>query len=101
MLKTRPYLDNGFLELDNNTAERPLNPDAIRQIVKHHLTRAGYDKTFASPHGLRSGFLTEAALRGTPIQAAMRLSLHKSLAQAQKYYDDIDIKDNPAANLLG
>jgi len=81
--------------------QRPLNPDAIRQIVKHHLTRAGYDKTFASPHGLRSGFLTEAALRGTPIQAAMRLSLHKSLAQAQKYYDDIDIKDNPAANLLG
>lgn len=80
--------------------QRPLNPDAIRTIVKHHLTRAGYDKTFASPHGLRSGFLTEAALRGTPIQAAMRLSLHKSLAQAQKYYDDIDIKDNPATDLL-
>lgn len=80
--------------------QRPLNPDAIRTIVKHHLTRAGYDKTFASPHGLRSGFLTEAALRGTPIQAAMRLSLHKSLAQAQKYYDDIEIKDNPATDLL-
>jgi transposase len=27
--KTRPYLDNGFLELDNNTAERAMKPVAI------------------------------------------------------------------------
>ena len=27
--KTRPYLDNGFLELDNNTAERAMKPIAI------------------------------------------------------------------------
>lgn len=26
---TRPYLDNGFLELDNNTAERAMKPVAI------------------------------------------------------------------------
>lgn len=81
--------------------KRALNPDAIRLIVKRRLILAGYDKTFASPHGLRSGFLTEAALRGTPIQAAMRLSLHKSVAQAQKYYDDVDLQDNPATDLLG
>jgi transposase len=29
MLKTRPYLDNGFLELDNNTCERAVKPVAI------------------------------------------------------------------------
>ena len=29
MPKTRPYLDNGFLELDNNTAERAMKPVAI------------------------------------------------------------------------
>jgi transposase len=29
MLKTRPYLDNGFLELDNNTVERAVKPVAI------------------------------------------------------------------------
>ncbi|MCP5085450.1 MAG: tyrosine-type recombinase/integrase [Rhodobacteraceae bacterium] len=81
--------------------ERGLSPDAIRQIVKRRLKLAGYDENFASPHGLRSGFLTQAALDGAPIQAAMRLSLHRSLAQAQKYYDDVDIKDNPAADLLG
>lgn len=27
--RTRPYLDNGFLELDNNTAERAMKPVAI------------------------------------------------------------------------
>ena len=27
--KTRPYLDNGFLELDNNSAERAMKPVAL------------------------------------------------------------------------
>ncbi len=85
----------------NTVLNRPLHPDAIRQILKRLLIKAGYDETFASPHGLRSGFLTEAALQGTPIQAAMRLSLHRSVAQAQKYYDDVELKDNPATGLIG
>lgn len=29
MLKTRAYLDNGFLELDNNSAERAMKPVAL------------------------------------------------------------------------
>ncbi len=81
--------------------KRRLSPDAIAQIVKHRLKLAGLPEGFASPHGLRSGFLTQAALDGAPIQAAMRLSLHRSMAQAQKYYDDVDIAENPAADLLG
>jgi len=80
---------------------RRLSPDGIRGIVKHRLKLAGYDEDFASPHGLRSGILTKAALQGAPIQAAMRLSLHRSMAQAQKYYDDVEIEDNPATDLLG
>ncbi len=81
--------------------KRQLSPDAIYQIVKHRLQLAGLPEDFASPHGLRSGFLTQAALDGAPIQAAMRLSLHRSMAQAQKYYDDVDIAENPATDLLG
>ncbi len=81
--------------------KRKLSPDAIRQIIRHRLALAGYPEGFASPHGLRSGFLTQAALDGAPIQAAMRLSLHRSISQAQKYYDDVEIADNPAADLLG
>ena len=28
-MKVRPYLDNGFLEIDNNTAERAVKPVAL------------------------------------------------------------------------
>ena len=85
----------------DNPLERALSPDAVYQIVRRRLQLAGYDDGFASPHGLRSGFLTQAALDGAPLQAAMRLSLHRSMAQAQKYYDDVDVADNPATDLLG
>jgi len=86
---------------NDDPLERALSPDGIYQIVQKRVTQAGFPKGFATPHGLRSGFLTQAALDGAPIQAAMRLSLHRSLAQAQRYYDDIEIADNPATDLLG
>jgi len=79
---------------------RPLSPDGVRVILRHRLTLAGHDPGFATPHGLRSGFLTQAALDGAPLAAAMRLSLHRSAAQAQRYYADLDLAENPAADLL-
>ncbi|MGJ5620603.1 tyrosine-type recombinase/integrase [Sulfitobacter sp. MF3-043] len=85
-------------------ADRPLarglSPDAIYQILKRRLQQAGLPENYATPHGLRSGFLTQAALDGAPIQAAMRLSLHRSALQAQRYYDDVEITENPATDLL-
>ena len=86
---------------NDDPLDRALSADGVYQIVQKRIALAGYPKGFATPHGLRSGFLTQAALDGAPIQAAMRLSLHRSLAQAQKYYDDVDISDNPATDLLG
>lgn len=79
---------------------RRLTADAVAQILRRLVAAAGLPTGFASPHGLRSGFLTQAALDGAPLQAAMRLSLHRSAAQAQKYYADVDIADNPAADLF-
>lgn len=79
---------------------RGLSADGVRHIVKTRLVAAGYPPDFASPHGLRAGFLTQAALDGAPIQAAMRLSLHRSVRQAMAYYDDVEITDNPATDLL-
>jgi integrase len=81
--------------------QKRLSDAAVSQIVKRLLTEAGLDPSYASPHGLRSGFLTQAAIDGAPLPAAMRLSLHRSPVQAQKYYDDVDIADNPASDLLG
>lgn len=79
---------------------RDLSADGIYQIVKYRLEKAGLSRDMASPHGLRSGFLTQAALDGVPIQAAMRLSLHASLAQASAYYADVDLDQNQATDLL-
>ncbi|MDT8853497.1 tyrosine-type recombinase/integrase [Paracoccaceae bacterium Fryx2] len=81
--------------------DRKLSPDAIRTILRHRLKLAGLPEDYATPHGLRSGFLTQAALDGAPLAAAMQLSLHRSAIQAQKYYADVEISDNPATNLLG
>ena len=86
-------------------ADRPLPrrlaPDALRSVLRHRLRLAGLPEDFATPHGLRAGFLTQAALDGAPLAAAMKLSLHRSAVQAQKYYADVEISENPAADLLG
>jgi len=79
---------------------RRLSPDGIAAIMKARLKVAGFEEGFASPHGLRSGFLTQAALDGAPLQSAMRLSLHRSVPQAMAYYDEVEIADNPATELL-
>lgn len=80
---------------------RRLAPDALRIILRHRLRLAGLPEDFATPHGLRAGFLTQAALDGAPLAAAMKLSLHRSAVQAQKYYADVEISQNPATDLLG
>lgn len=80
--------------------KRGITGDGIYQIVKRRLELAGLPRELASPHGLRSGFLTQAALDGVPIQVAMRLSLHASLTQASAYYADVDLDQNEATDLL-
>ena len=79
---------------------RRLSPDGVRHVLRTRLVAAGYPEDYASPHGLRAGFLTQAALDGAPVQAAMRLSLHRSVKQAMAYYDDVELAENPAADLL-
>ena len=89
------------VSLADRALPRRITPDGIAGIVRHRLELAGYPPGFASAHGLRSGFLTQAARDGAPLAAAMQLSLHRSAAQAQHYYADVEIADNPAADLLG
>lgn len=81
--------------------KRRLAPDALRVILRHRLRLAGLPEDFATPHGLRAGFLTQAALDGAPLAAAMALSLHRSAIQAQRYYADVELSANPATDLLG
>lgn len=98
-------IDQGPLFRPISQSDRPLPrklaPDAIRVILRHRLKLAGLPEDYATPHGLRAGFLTQAALDGAPLAAAMKLSLHRSAIQAQKYYADVEITENPATDLLG
>ena len=77
-----------------------LSAAGVAEIVRRLLRDAGLPAGWASPHGLRSGFLTQAAQDGAPLQAAMKLSLHRSAQQAQKYYADVEIVENPAVGLF-
>ena len=84
-----------------NVKARGLTPQSVNAIVKSRCVLAGLDPAEFSAHGLRSGFLTEAANRDIPIQDAMQQSRHRSLAQASSYYNDAGRSRRRSARMLG
>jgi integrase len=83
-----------------NLGRRALTPQSINLLLKARCEKAGLDPAKYSAHGLRSGYLTEAANRGVPLQEAMQQSLHKSVAQAAAYYNEQDRRRGKAARLF-
>lgn len=83
-----------------NVSKRALEPSAVNQIVKQRAEMAGLDKGEFSAHGLRSGYLTEAANRGVPLPEAMEQSRHRSVQQASSYYNNATRRSGRAARLL-
>ena len=79
--------------------ERALTPQAVNLIVKRRCAMAGLDPTAYSAHGLRSGYLTEAALRGVSLPEAMQQSRHRSVQQAASYYNDSERRQGKGARL--
>ena len=79
--------------------DRALTPQAINLILKRRCAMAGLDPVEFSAHGLRSGYLTEAARNGVALPAAMRQSQHRSVQQAARYYNDADQALGKAARL--
>lgn len=79
--------------------DRALTPQAINLILKRRCGMAGLDPVEFSAHGLRSGYLTEAARNGIALPAAMRQSQHRSVQQAARYYNDADQALGKAARL--
>ncbi len=78
-----------------------LTGQAVNDILKRLAERAGLDPGEVSAHGLRSGYLTEASLKGVPLEAAMRHSMHKSYQTAVRYYHDQERASGKAAKLAG
>ncbi|MCF1436592.1 tyrosine-type recombinase/integrase [Agrobacterium vitis] len=83
-----------------NVSPRALDPKAINDIVKQRALLAGLDPAEFSAHGLRSGYLTEAANRGIPLPEAMEQSRHRSLQQASSYYNSATRRSGRASRLL-
>lgn len=83
-----------------NIDRRALTPQSVNLILKARCKQAGLDPTQFSAHGLRSGYLTEAANRGIPLPEAMQQSLHKSVTQAASYYNNAERKNGRAARLI-
>jgi integrase len=79
--------------------ERPLSPQSVNLILKRRCAAAGLDPREFSAHGLRSGYLTEAARQGVPLPEAMQQSQHRSVQLATSYYNDAERTKGRAARL--
>lgn len=91
-----------FRKIDrwDNVSRRALDPQSINAILKQRAVMAGLDSGEISAHGLRSGYLTEAANRGVPLPEAMEQSRHRSVQQASSYYNNATRRSGRAARLL-
>ncbi|MGV1908347.1 site-specific integrase [Agrobacterium cavarae] len=81
-------------------SKRPLDPQSINAILKQRVEMAGLEAGEFSAHGLRSGYLTEAANRGIPLPEAMEQSRHRSVQQASSYYNNATRPSGRAARML-
>ncbi|MBB4232650.1 tyrosine-type recombinase/integrase [Rhizobium mongolense] len=81
-------------------SRRALDPQSVNAILKQRAEMAGLDPGEFSAHGLRSGYLTEAANRGVPLPEAMEQSRHRSVQQASSYYNSATRRTGRAARLL-
>ncbi|MDQ0333517.1 site-specific recombinase XerD [Mesorhizobium sp. YL-MeA3-2017] len=79
--------------------ERALTPQSINLVVKRRCLMAGLDPKDFAAHGLRSGYLTEAARQGVALPEAMQQSQHRSVQQAASYYNEAERAQGRAARL--
>ncbi|MBD8688692.1 MULTISPECIES: site-specific integrase [unclassified Rhizobium] len=101
---TAARIDSGsiFRKIDRwgNLSKHALEPGAINAILKQRVVMAGLEPGEFSAHGLRSGYLTEAANRGIPLPEAMEQSRHRSVQQASSYYNNATRRSGRAARML-
>ncbi len=82
-----------------NIGAAALDPQSVNAVIKSRCAVAGLDPEQFSAHGLRSGYLTEAARAGVPLPEAMQQSRHRSVQQAARYYNEGEIARGRAARL--
>ncbi|MBY3171625.1 tyrosine-type recombinase/integrase [Rhizobium laguerreae] len=81
-------------------SRRALDPQSVNAIIKQRVMMAGLDPAEFSAHGLRSGYLTQAAYRGIPLPEAMEQSRNRSLQQASSYYNNAARRSGRTTRML-
>jgi len=89
-----------FRRIRGAVVAEPLEPQAVRAIVKRRAAMAGLTAGF-SAHSLRSGFMTEAGRQNVPLAEAMSLTWHRSVATALRHFQMGEVKNSRAGDLLG
>jgi site-specific recombinase XerD len=86
-----------------NVSSRPLSPRSIAKILAKAVSRAGIDVASAhlSPHSLRVGMATQAAINGAEERDIARTTLHRSVGMVRRYVRDADLFRGNASGRLG
>ena len=88
-----------FRRVVRGKATAALSAQAIYRMVKQRAKVADIEGEFGA-HSLRSGFITEAGHQLVPLGEVMKLSGHKNVATALKYYQPGAVQSSKVANLL-
>jgi len=78
-----------------------LSARAVSMILKKAAQRAGIDPSQISPHGLRAGMVTQAAINGAEERDIAKISGHRSIAVLRRYVRDANLFRNNASARLG
>jgi site-specific recombinase XerD len=78
-----------------------LSTRAVSVILKTAAERAGLDSARVSPHGLRAGMVTQAAINGAEEHDIAKVSGHRSTAVLRRYVRDANLFRNSASTRLG
>jgi site-specific recombinase XerD len=84
-----------------NVSATALSARSVSKILKHAAARAGMDSQRVSPHGLRAGMATQAAINGAEEREIARITGHRSVAVLRSYVREADLYRNNASGRLG
>ena len=84
-----------------NVSSTPLAPRSIAKILARALARTGGVKGRISPHSLRVGMCTQAAINGAEERNIQRSTRHRSTAMVRRYIRDSDPYRDNASGKLG
>ena len=78
--------------------DKALTPQSINLILKRRCAMSGWSRRAFSAHGLRAGYLTEAARQGIGLPEAMQQSQHhRSVQRAASHYNEAERAQDRAA----